>query len=83
MNKNFMLLAKDLLYVFRNMLVYKKAPKYFDNKYLSSKEEIIAFASKLEEKEIENIIKQLEKVLLDLIYKYTHLYRCLSSLIHN
>ena len=68
MNKNFMLLAKDLLYVFRNMLVYKKAPKYFDNKYLSSKEEIIAFASKLEEKEIENIIKQLEKVLLDLKY---------------
>ena len=67
-NKNFMLLAKDLLYVFRNMLVYKKAPKYFDNKYLSSKEEIIAFASKLEEKEIENIIKQLEKVLLDLKY---------------
>lgn len=68
MNKNFVLLAKDLLYVFRNMLVYKKAPKYFDNKYLSSKEEIIAFASKLEEKEIENIIKQLEKVLLDLKY---------------
>ncbi len=67
-NKNFMLLAKDLLYVFRNTLVFKKAPNYFNNKYLSSKDEIIDIASKLEENEIENIIKQLEKVLLDLKY---------------
>ena len=65
-NKNFMLLAKDLLYVFRNMFIYKKAPHYFNNKYLTYKNEIIDFATKLSEKEIENIILLLEKLLSDL-----------------
>ena len=67
-NKNFMLLAKDLLYVFRNMFIYKKAPQYFNNKFLTYKNEIIDFATKLSEKEIENIILLLEKLLSDLKY---------------
>ena len=58
--KSFQLLTEDMLMLFRNVLVCKKAEKYFDNKEISNKEEIKKIAKKLDCNSIENIINKLE-----------------------
>lgn len=60
--KSFYLLVEDMLMLFRNILVCKKAEKYFDNKEISNKKEIEEISKKLDDKHIENIIDKLENL---------------------
>ena len=60
--KNFNLLVDDILNVFRNVLICKKARIYFDNKNITNKEKIIDLSNKLDENEIERIIFKLEEL---------------------
>ena len=60
--KSFYLLTEDMLMLFRNVLVCKKAENYFDKKQISNKDEIRKISKKLESNEIENIIDKLENL---------------------
>lgn len=60
--KNFNLILESLLMLFRNILINKKAPKYFENKLVFLKENIIELSQKLDNKQVENIIKKLEEL---------------------
>ena len=58
--KNFYLILESLLMLFRNILINKKAPKYFENKSVFLKNNILEMSEKLDIKSVENIIKKLE-----------------------
>ena len=60
--KNFYLILQDMLMLFRNMLILKKAPKYFENKSVSLKDDIIEISNMLEITSVENIISKLENL---------------------
>lgn len=60
--KSFYLLVEDMLILFRNVLVCKKAEKYFDSKDISNKKEIKEISKKLDGRNIENIIEKLENL---------------------
>ena len=58
--KNFYLILESMLFLFRNVLINKKAPKYFENKSVFLKNNIFEISDKLDIKSVENIIKKLE-----------------------
>ncbi len=58
--KSFYLLVEDMLMLFRNVLVSKKAEKYFDSKEIANKQDIKEISKRLDYKNIENIINKLE-----------------------
>ena len=60
--KNFYLILEDMLMLFRNILIFKKAPKYFENKNISLKNDIIDISNTIEMKQVENIIFKLENL---------------------
>ena len=60
--KSFYLLTEDMLMLFRNILVCKKAEKYFDSKEISDKKEIKEISKKINDKDIESIIDKLENL---------------------
>ena len=60
--KNFYFILEDMLMIFRNIFIYKKAPKYFETKNLLLKDKIIEIAQTINIKNIENIIKKLEEL---------------------
>lgn len=60
--KSFYLLVEDMLMLFRNVLVCKKAEKYFDNKEIANKKEIKEISQKLDDKDITAIIGRLENL---------------------
>ena len=60
--KNFYLILQDMLMLFRNVLILKKAPKYFENKSVSLKDNIIEISNMLETTSVENIISKLENL---------------------
>ena len=60
--KNFYLILQDMLMLFRNVLILKKAPKYFENKSVSLKDNIIEISNMLEITSVENIISKLENL---------------------
>jgi len=60
--KNFNLILESLLMLFRNVLINKKAPKYFENKSVFLKDNILELSEKLDNMQVENIIKKLEEL---------------------
>ena len=60
--KNFYLILQDMLMLFRNVLILKKAPKYFENKNVSLKDNIIEISNMLKITSVENIISKLENL---------------------
>ena len=58
--KNFYLILESLLMLFRNVLINKKAPKYFENKSVFLKKNILEISDKLDINSVENIIEKLE-----------------------
>lgn len=60
--KNFYLILEDMLMLFRNILIFKKAPKYFENKNIPLKNDIIDISNTIEMKQVENIIFKLENL---------------------
>ncbi len=60
--KNFYLILQDMLMLFRNALILKKAPKYFENKSVSLKDSIIKISNILNITSVENIISKLENL---------------------
>lgn len=80
--KNFYLILENLLMLFRNILINKKAPKYFENKSVFLKENILDLSNKLDIKSVQNIIKKLEdlsKNLKDSNYPRVLFELCLLS----
>lgn len=61
--KDFNLISQDLLLIFRNIYVYKKAKMYFDKQDIQNKEIIIKLSNNFSIKEIENIIKKLDETI--------------------
>lgn len=61
--KDFYRLSEDILVFYRNMLISKVAPSYFEDKALQLKEDIMRLSSKIEVKRIERMIKKLEELL--------------------
>lgn len=61
--KDFYRLSEDILVFYRNMLISKVAPSYFEDKALQLKDDIIRLSSKIEVKRIERMIKKLEELL--------------------
>ena len=60
--KNFSLLSEDMLMLFRNVYIYKIAPKYFKGLKTSNEKEIIEIADLLDSNSIEKIIEKIEKL---------------------
>jgi len=60
--KSFHLLAEDMLILFRNILICKKARKYFENKELANKKQIEELSTKISNNSIETIIDKLENL---------------------
>lgn len=61
--KDFYRLSEDILVFYRNMLISKVAPSYFEDKALQLKDDIMRLSSKIEVKRIERMIKKLEELL--------------------
>ena len=61
--KDFYRLSEDILVFYRNMLISKVAPSYFEDKALQLKDDIMRLSSKIEVKRIEIMIKKLEELL--------------------
>lgn len=61
--KDFYKLSEDILVFYRNMLISKVAPSYFEDKALQLKDDIMRLSSKIEVKRIERMIKKLEELL--------------------
>lgn len=61
--KDFYRLSEDILVFYRNMLISKVAPSYFEDKALQFKDDIMRLSSKIEVKRIERMIKKLEELL--------------------
>ena len=61
--KDFYKLSEDILVFYRNMLISKVAPSYFEDKALQLKDDIMRLSSKIEVKRIERRIKKLEELL--------------------
>lgn len=61
--KDFYRLSEDILVFYRNMLISKVAPSYFEDKALQLKDDIMRISSKIEVKRIERMIKKLEELL--------------------
>lgn len=61
--KDFYRLSEDILVFYRNMLISKVAPSYFEDKALQLKDDIMRLSSKIELKRIERMIKKLEELL--------------------
>lgn len=61
--KDFYRLSEDILVFYRNMLISKVAPSYFEDKALPLKDDIMRLSSKIEVKRIERMIKKLEELL--------------------
>lgn len=61
--KDFYRLSEDVLVFYRNMLISKVAPSYFEDKALQLKDDIMRLSSKIEVKRIERMIKKLEELL--------------------
>lgn len=61
--KDFYRLSEDILVFYRNMLISKVAPSYFEDKALQFKDDIMRLSSKIELKRIERMIKKLEELL--------------------
>jgi len=61
--KDFYRLSEDILVFYRNMLISKVAPSYFEDKALQLKDDIMRLSSKIEVKRIERMIKKLEGLL--------------------
>lgn len=61
--KDFYRLSEDILVFYRNMLISKVAPSYFEDKALQLKDDIMGLSSKIEVKRIERMIKKLEELL--------------------
>ena len=61
--KDFYRLSEDILVFYRNMLISKVAPSYFEDKALQLKDDIMKLSSKIEVKRIERMIKKLEELL--------------------
>ena len=61
--KDFYRLSEDILVFYRNMLISKVAPSYFEDKTLQLKDDIMRLSSKIEVKRIERMIKKLEELL--------------------
>lgn len=61
--KDFHRLSEDILVFYRNMLISKVAPSYFEDKALQLKDDIMRLSSKIEVKRIERMIKKLEELL--------------------
>ena len=60
--KNFNLLIEDMLNLFRNMLISKRARKYFDKINIQNKENILKLSENISIDFIENIIIKLENL---------------------
>lgn len=60
--KNFDLLLDSMLMLFRNVLINKKAPKYFENKTVFLKDIIYDLSNKLDLNSTQNIILKLENL---------------------
>ena len=65
-NKNFSIVVENMLMLFRNILICKKAPKYFDKKNISLKQEIIEISNAIDIDSIENIVLKFEKLYKDI-----------------
>ncbi len=65
-NKNFSIVVENMLMLFRNILICKKAPKYFDKKNISLKQEIIEISNDIDIDSIENIVLKFEKLYKDI-----------------
>lgn len=61
--KDFYRLSEDILVFYRNMLISKVSPSYFEDKALQLKDDIMRLSSKIEVKRIERMIKKLEELL--------------------
>lgn len=61
--KDFYRLSEDILVFYRNMLISKVAPSYFEDKALQLKDDIMRLSSKIDVKRIERMIKKLEELL--------------------
>ena len=61
--KDFYRLSEDIFVFYRNMLISKVAPSYFEDKALQLKDDIMRLSSKIEVKRIERMIKKLEELL--------------------
>ena len=61
--KDFYRLSENILVFYRNMLISKVAPSYFEDKALQLKDDIMRLSSKIEVKRIERMIKKLEELL--------------------
>lgn len=61
--KDFYRLSEDILVFYRNMLISKVAPSYFEDKALQLKDDIMRLSSKIDVKRIEKMIKKLEELL--------------------
>ena len=61
--KDFNLISQDLLSIFRNIYIYKKAEMYFNKQDIRNKEIIMELSNSFSTKEIENIIKKLDETI--------------------
>lgn len=64
--KDFTKLTEKLLMIFRNILIMKRAPKYFKLNETADSEYIKTIASKIEDKTLENIIKNIDALLKEI-----------------
>lgn len=65
-NKDFNILVQNMLNLFRNILINKKAPEYFKKKDITFKKLMFDLSNKLDITSIYNIIAKLEKLSQDL-----------------
>ena len=64
--KDFMRITEDLMLFSRNLLIYIKAPKYFEEKNNVSKEEIKEISNKITEEFCLKLIEELNKLIFDM-----------------
>lgn len=61
--KDFNLISQDLLSIFRNIYIHKKAEMYFNKQDIRNKEIIMELSNSFSTKQIENIIKKLDETI--------------------
>ncbi len=64
--KDFSKLAEDLMLFLRNVLLQKKAPKYFEKKTIYDKDIVLDVSKIIQEKEVVKIVKEINALLFDI-----------------
>jgi len=66
--KDFKVLTEDMLAIFRDILICKKAPEYFENKNSNIKEDIKSLSKMIDDNKLVKIISNLEEMTRNLKY---------------